>query len=227
MKFELSTTAKMELIRSCFYFGVFVYFGAQGFSFDDHLRIRTVQRNEGQDNCLTVERMGACMRGKVGDPPFNKTSDGTIVFAENVFSRACSLFTELSKCYNSFGLTDCDPLLPIYVKKSRDVANLVCRNEDKWTSLLGCMNKRTFQTAVITLANSDNEQVNAENICSTANEKLNEFLQSTRTACGEEDYSTIKTAISRDAFVLVSTFGIPRYPEQCDFQVDETPSSAL
>lgn len=60
-----------------------------------------------------------------------------------------------------------------------------------------------------------------------ANEKLNEFLQSTRTACGEEDYSTIKTALSRDAFVLVSTFGIPRYPEQCDFQVEETPSSAL
>lgn len=61
----------------------------------------------------------------------------------------------------------------------------------------------------------------------TANEKLNEFLQSTRTACGEEDYTTIKTALSRDAFVFVSTFGIPRYPEQCDFQVDETPSSAL
>ncbi|XP_052682421.1 uncharacterized protein LOC128162993 [Crassostrea angulata] len=217
----------MELIRSCFYFGLFVCFGAQGFSFDDHLRIRTVQRNEGQDNCPTYERMGACMDGKVGDPPFNKTSDGTYVFAKNLFSRVCSLFTELSKCYKSFGLPDCDTPLPTYVKKSRDLANLICRNKDKWTSLLGCINKRTFQTAVTTWANSDNQQVNAENICSTANEKLNEFLQSTRTACGEEDYSTIKTLLSRNAFVFVSTFGIPRYPEQCDFQVEETPSSAL
>lgn len=35
-----------------------------------------------------------------------------------------------------------DPLLPIYVKKSRDVANLVCRNED---SKLAFYKKKTCE----------------------------------------------------------------------------------
>ncbi|XP_065930117.1 uncharacterized protein [Magallana gigas] len=217
----------MEFIRSCFYLGVFVYFGAQGFTFGDHLRIRTVQRNEGQDNCPTLERMRACMDGEVGDLPFKNTSDGTYEFAENLFSRVCSIYTELSKCYKIFGSPDCDHPLPTFVTNSSDLANLVCRNKDKWTTLLGCMNKRTFQSAVTTFAYSRIQQVNAENICSAVNKKLNEFLQSTRSACGEEDYTTIKTALSRDVFVIVGSFGFPRYPEQCDLQVDETPSSAL
>lgn len=47
MKSKILTMRKMELIKSSLFFAVFVFFGAQGFPFDDHLRIRTVKRNEG------------------------------------------------------------------------------------------------------------------------------------------------------------------------------------
>lgn len=165
------------------------------------------------------------MRGKVNYPPFNTTSDGTLVFTGDIFSRLCSLYTDISKCYTGLGSPDCDQPLPPFVKRSRDLGNLVCRHENEWTSLLRCMNKRTFQNAVTTLTNQGNLEVNDENLCSTANGKLNEFLRSTRTECGEESYTTIKTALSPDVFVIADSVGLHLYPERCGFQVDETPTS--
>lgn len=46
-----------------------------------------------------------------------------------------SLYTDISKCYTGLGSPDCDQPLPPFVKRSRDLANLVCRHENGKLSL--------------------------------------------------------------------------------------------
>lgn len=137
-----------------------------------------------------TERIVNCVQERISFKlPYTTTLNGNIVFADTFFSQTCSMFKVIRDCQENIDCEGCESSLPQFIANSRALATKVCRNEKDLESILGCMNRQSFQQRMFQELTSENHQ--QQDLCRLIENTLGQLLETTESVCGQKDYRTL------------------------------------